>query len=117
MSHARAEGSGIAGIVLAAGSGSRYGGPKALVRFGGELLVQRACRLLREGGCDPVLVVLGAQADRVRAAAGLPPTGTAAGGVACVDNPGWAAGIGSSLRAGLAAGPAGVSAVVVALAD
>jgi nicotine blue oxidoreductase len=110
----------IAGIVLAAGSGSRYGQPKALVRFGPELLVERACRLLSEGGCDPVLVVLGAQADRVRAAAGLPPAGAAgpAGpGPSTVDNPDWATGIGSSVRAGLAAVPAGTDAAVVALAD
>ena len=118
MSHARAEGSGIAGIVLAAGSGSRYGEPKALVPFGGELLVQRACRLLREGGCDLVLVVLGAQADRVRAAAALPPAGAAATSVlSTVDNLDWATGIGSSVRAGLAAVPAPAVAAVVALAD
>ena len=35
----------VAGLVLAAGSGSRYGGPKALVPFEGELLVERAVRL------------------------------------------------------------------------
>ncbi|HSV67378.1 MAG TPA: nucleotidyltransferase family protein [Mycobacteriales bacterium] len=99
----------IAGIVLAAGGGSRYGGPKALVRFGGELLVERACRMLAEGGCRPVTAVLGAGAAAVRAAAPhLPST---------VDNLAWASGIGSSLRAGLAAVPAGAEAVVVALAD
>ena len=48
----------VAGLVLAAGSGSRYGGPKALVPFEGELLVERAVRLLTEGGCAPVVVVL-----------------------------------------------------------
>jgi CTP:molybdopterin cytidylyltransferase MocA len=110
---------GVAGIVLAAGSGSRYGGPKALVRFGPELLVQRACRLLAEGGCDPVLAVLGAEADRVRAAAGLPAAGPArpGGGPGTVDNPDWPTGIGSSVRAGLAAVPAGTAAAVLALAD
>jgi len=110
---------GAAGIVLAAGSGTRYGGPKALVRFGPELLVQRACRLLAEGGCDPVLAVLGAAADRVRTAAGLPAAGPArpGGGPGTVDNPDWATGIGSSVRAGLAAVPAGAAAAVLALAD
>lgn len=98
----------VAGIVLAAGSGSRYGQPKALVRFGGELLVERACRLLAEGGCDPVLAVLGAGSDRVRATATLPRA---------VDNPDWATGMGSSVRAGLAAIPPGVDAAVIALAD
>jgi CTP:molybdopterin cytidylyltransferase MocA len=107
----------VAGIVLAAGSGSRYGQPKALVRFGTELLVQRACRLLRAGGCEPVLVVLGAQADLVRAAAGLPPAGREVAGLRTVDNPAWATGIGSSVRAGVAAAPATAVAAVVALAD
>ncbi|HZB47826.1 MAG TPA: NTP transferase domain-containing protein, partial [Mycobacteriales bacterium] len=55
----------VAGLVLAAGGGSRMGRPKALVRLGGELLVERACRLLADGGCAPVLAVLGAGADEV----------------------------------------------------
>jgi CTP:molybdopterin cytidylyltransferase MocA len=99
----------VAGIVLAAGSGSRFGGPKALVRFGDELLVERACRLLRDGGCDPLLVVLGAQADAVRERAALPPL--------TVLNEDWRSGIGSSVRAGLAAVPSGYEAAVIALAD
>jgi nicotine blue oxidoreductase len=99
----------VAGIVLAAGAGSRFGGPKALVRFGAELLVERACRLLADGGCDPLLVVLGAAADQVRAEATLPPL--------TVLNPDWPSGIGSSVRAGLAAVPGTLDAAVVALAD
>ena len=100
----------VAGLVLAAGSGSRYGGPKALVAFEGELLVERAARLLVEGGCAPVLVVLGAAAEQVRAAAVLPEVVVAAD---------WPTGMGASLRAGLAAleGRAEVDACVVALAD
>lgn len=102
----------VAGLVLAAGSGSRFGGPKALVPFEGELLVERAVRMLRQGGCTPVLVVLGAAADRVRATADLP--------VDVVEAPDWATGMGASLRAGLAAlagHPARPAACVVALAD
>lgn len=101
--------SGTAGLVLAAGAGRRFGGPKALVRWRGELLVERAVRLLAAGGCDPVLVVLGAGADEVLATADL---GTARP----VVNPDWASGMGSSLRAGLAAVPAGAD-VVVTLVD
>jgi CTP:molybdopterin cytidylyltransferase MocA len=99
-----------AGLVLAAGGGRRYGEPKALVRFRGRLLVERAADLLRSGGCDPVLVVLGAAADEVVATAELPE-------VTVVRNPDWAGGMGSSLRAGLAALPAGATAVVVTLVD
>lgn len=85
-----------AGLVLAAGAGRRYGGPKALIEYGGQLLVERAAQTLREGGCDPVVVVLGAAAPRIRAAAQLT-------GATVVDNPQWHTGMASSLRTGLAA--------------
>jgi nicotine blue oxidoreductase len=97
-----------AGLVLAAGAGRRYGSPKALVRLGDRLLVERAADLLATGGCDPVLVVLGAAAEEVLAAATLPEV---------VRNPDWATGMGSSLRAGLAALPPAADAVVVTLVD
>jgi CTP:molybdopterin cytidylyltransferase MocA len=84
----------VAGLLLAAGGGRRYGMPKALVRHGGRLFVERAADVLHEAGCDPVVVVLGASADEVRAHATLP-------GSSLVDNPDWATGMGSSLRAGL----------------
>jgi nicotine blue oxidoreductase len=102
----------VAGLVLAAGGGSRYGSPKALVRLRGRLLVERAADLLAAGGCDPVVVVLGAAADEVLAAARLPRTG-----VRTVVNPDWPTGMGSSLRVGLAAVPADAEAVVVTLVD
>lgn len=95
----------VAGLVLAAGSGSRLGTPKALVELAGERLVDRAVRVLREGGCDPVLVVAGA------AELDVP-------GATVVVNPDWTGGMGSSLRAGLAAlVGTDAAAVVVALVD
>lgn len=95
----------VAGLVLAAGSGSRYGGPKALVVYEGTRLVDRASRLLVTGGCDPVVVVSGA----------VPLT---VPGAIVVHNPGWASGMGSSLRAGLRAlSWSAADAVVVALVD
>ncbi len=87
-----------AGLLLAAGAGRRYGMPKALVTHAGRLLVERAMATLVEGGCDPVVVVLGAAADEVLARAQL-------SGAIVVVNPEWAGGMGSSLRAGLAALP------------
>lgn len=100
-----------AGLLLAAGAGRRYGRPKALVTYQGRLLADRAVGALREGGCDPVVVVLGAAAGQVRAVADL-------AGCRVVDNPQWETGMGSSLRAGLAelAGT-GAVAVVVLLVD
>ena len=94
-----------AGLVLAAGAGRRFGRPKALVTWRGRTLVEHAVALLADGGCDPVVVVLGAGADEVP-----PPRGAGT-----VVNPAWDSGMGSSLRAGLAA-VAG-SDVVVTLVD
>lgn len=104
----------VAGVLLAAGAGTRFGGPKALVRLHGELLVHRGVRLLREGGCDRVLVVLGAQAERVRAEL---RDHLDRGDVDAVVAEDWATGMGASLRAGLAALPSDAGACVVALAD
>lgn len=99
----------VAGLVLAAGAGRRYGMAKALVEHRGELLVRRAAGTLRDAGCGPVLVVIGASGPQVRAAA---PELT------YVDNPGWAGGMGSSLRTGLTAlTGAPAEAVVVLLVD
>lgn len=102
----------VAGLLLAAGAGRRYGMPKALARLGGgRLLVERGAATLREGGCDPVVVVLGAAADRVRAEASL-------GDAIVVDNPRWPTGMGSSLGLGLrAALELGVEAALVLLVD
>ncbi|GAA5145438.1 nucleotidyltransferase family protein [Pseudonocardia eucalypti] len=70
------------------------GGPKALVELAGRPLVLRALDALREGGCAPLVVVLGAAADRV--APLLPPDALP------MIAPDWAEGMGASLRAGLA---------------
>ncbi|MFD4026211.1 NTP transferase domain-containing protein [Streptomyces sp. NPDC058576] len=87
----------VAGVLLAAGGGRRLGGrPKALLRHRGRPLVEHALRSLRNGGCGPLHVVLGAAADEVRARADLT-------GCAVAVNPGWEEGMGSSLRLGLAA--------------
>lgn len=96
----------VAGLVLAAGAGRRYGGPKAPVVIDGERLVDRAVRVLAEGGCDPVHVVLGAWQGDVP-------------GAQTVANPEWPEGMGSSLRAGIAAIEADpdVDRVVVTLVD
>ncbi|MFI8962351.1 NTP transferase domain-containing protein [Streptomyces sp. NPDC053493] len=104
----------VAGLLLAAGGGRRLGGrPKALLPHRGRPLVEHAVRVLREGGCEVVHVVLGAAAERVRAEASLP-------GCVLVDNPDWAEGMGSSLRAGLAslrAEALPVDAALVSLVD
>jgi len=99
--------SGVAGLLLAAGAGRRLGRPKALVEVGGMTLAERGIELLAGGGTDPVFMVTGAVELEFP-------------GVRTVWNPDWATGMGSSLRAGLAAlgaQPDSGAAVVVALVD
>ncbi|MFI9510735.1 NTP transferase domain-containing protein [Nocardia sp. NPDC052566] len=83
-----------AGIVLAAGAGTRYGMPKALAEGGSWL--RAAVTALRDGGCAPIIVVLGATGPAPDAVA-LPD------GVRAVWAADWATGMGASLRAGLRA--------------
>jgi nicotine blue oxidoreductase len=102
----------VAGLLLAAGGGRRLGGrPKALLRHRGRPLVEHAVGVLRAAGCARVHVVLGAQAAAVRDQAEL-------GDCVLVDNPDWAAGMGSSLRAGLdSLADTGARAALVSLVD
>jgi CTP:molybdopterin cytidylyltransferase MocA len=98
--------SSVAGILLAAGEGSRLGQPKALVELGGQTLAERGVALLRDGGADPVVVVTGAAPVDIE-------------GVRIVHNPQWRSGMGSSLVAGLQAleHQPTAGAAVIALAD
>jgi CTP:molybdopterin cytidylyltransferase MocA len=94
----------IAGVLLAAGEGSRLGRPKALVELGGIRLVDRGIALLRDGGTAPVVAVTGAAVVDLL-------------GVITVHNPDWRTGMGSSLAVGLGSVPASCDAAVVALVD
>jgi CTP:molybdopterin cytidylyltransferase MocA len=114
----------VAGVLLAAGEGSRFGRPKALVELDGQTLAARGVNVLRTGGADPILVVIGAAQVNLD-------------GIHTVYNEQWRTGMGSSLRAALraltdaegaegaegpqdrtaATLPVDVGAVVVALAD
>jgi CTP:molybdopterin cytidylyltransferase MocA len=87
----------VAAVVLAAGAGSRFGGPKQ------ALLLPEVLRRVRESSVDDVLVVTGAH-----------PLETDARVVGCPD---WELGPGASLRCGLAALDEDVEAGVVVLAD
>ena len=88
--------SGCAAIILAAGASSRLGEPKQLVMLAGERLLERAVRVAHEAGCAPIVVVLGAAADRVAAESSL-------GQATIVINDAWEEGMASSIRAGVAA--------------
>ncbi len=100
----------IAGIVLAAGRSSRLGRPKQLLPLQGEPLIRHTLRRVLASSLDRVLLVIGHEADEVRAAvAGL--------SVDCVVNPDAAAGQSTSVRAGLAALPPDAEAAVFILGD
>ncbi|MFF7307946.1 NTP transferase domain-containing protein [Streptomyces sp. NPDC008137] len=102
----------VAGLLLAAGGGRRLGGrPKALLPHRGRPLVEHAVRVLREGGCTRIHVVLGARSEEVRERAALPDC-------VLVDNPDWEQGMGTSLRAGLdSLAGTGARAALVSLVD
>ncbi len=101
----------IAGVVLAAGRSSRMGGPnKLLEQIAGRPLVRIVVDAVLASRARPVIVVTGHQRERVEAAlAGLP--------VRFVHNPHFADGLGTSLKAGIAALPAGADGAIVCLGD
>lgn len=95
-----------AGLVLAAGAGIRMGTPKALVPG----WLARSGWTLREAGCDPVIVVLGAAANPART---LVPADVR---VVVADD--WELGMSASLRAGITAvTDSDAAAVVITLVD
>ncbi|MBI4503654.1 MAG: nucleotidyltransferase family protein [Gemmatimonadetes bacterium] len=100
----------VAGVVLAAGTSTRMGENKLLFELEGEPAVRRAVARATAAALDPVIVVLGHEADRILPAlAGL--------GCRSVLNPDYARGINSSLKCGIAALPTAAVAAVVLLAD
>ncbi len=96
-------------MVLAAGSSTRMGRNKLLLDLGGETVVRRAVRSALEAGLEPVIVVLGHEAEGV---------GAQLAGLACstVLNLDHAKGLGTSLHAGVARA-AQASALILILAD
>jgi nicotine blue oxidoreductase len=78
----------VAGLILAAGAGTRMGTPKALVELAGETLVARSVQVLADAGVEPIVVVVGAVDVTVADAR-------------VVNNPRWADGMGTSLAVGM----------------
>ncbi len=98
------------GLLLAAGAGTRMGQPKALVSDEDGTWLARGVRVLDEGGCAGVTVVLGARSsEAVSFLDGL--------GVDVVVAHDWENGMSASLVAGLAAMPGDVDAALVHLVD
>ncbi|GAB3037039.1 nucleotidyltransferase family protein [Spirosoma pulveris] len=87
----------IATIILAAGASSRLGGePKQLLTTNGKTLVRHMAEAVLSLQTGPVIVVLGANSDRIQAEISDLP-------LHWLVNPNWAEGMASSLRVGLTA--------------
>lgn len=99
----------VAGLVLAAGAGTRFGGRKQLAELDGRPLLEHALAAMAAAPVAEVVVVLGADADAVAAGVDLQ-------GARAVVATGWAEGQAASLRAGVEA-LAGTEAIVVVLGD
>jgi len=97
-----------AGLILAAGESRRMGSPKALLRYRDQTFLDTLTALFAQR-CSPVIVVLGAHADQIRAAAVRPAT--------LVLNPDYALGMTTSLQCGLRAVPPDADGVLFTLVD
>ena len=103
----------IGAILLAAGSGSRMGQTKQLMKISGQSLVRRAAVAAIDAGCQPVIVVTGADAEAVAGE-------IRALSAEAAHNSDWPRGMGTSIRWGLAAALAknpDLDAVVLLLCD
>jgi molybdenum cofactor cytidylyltransferase len=99
----------VAAVVLAAGQSSRMGSNKLLADVGGQPMIRRTVAAMRQAA-DVTIVVTGRDQGLIEAAlAGLPVT--------FVHNPDFAAGLSTSLRAGIAALTPDTDAAVIALGD
>lgn len=96
----------IPALILAAGSGKRMGGPKALQIWERETLLQRMIRIASTAGCLPLLAVVGTW-----------DPGPLNHSVRTISNPEAAEGMASSIRAGVAALPAEAEGVLLLTVD
>jgi CTP:molybdopterin cytidylyltransferase MocA len=92
----------ITAVVLAAGAGSRLGGPKALAELAGRSLLAHVLATCAASLVDEVVVVTGEQAERVAAAAETEALALPELPVRVVRHEGWRSGRTGSLQAGLA---------------
>ncbi|MDP9253473.1 MAG: nucleotidyltransferase family protein [Verrucomicrobiota bacterium] len=84
----------IGAIVLAAGGSVRFGSPKQLLEFRGQSLLRRVFDAATTAGCSPIVVVIGAEGERITAE--LRETSALV-----IENDDWRNGIGTSIRAGV----------------
>jgi molybdenum cofactor cytidylyltransferase len=102
--------SGVSAIVLAAGSSTRMGTVKPLVRIGGKTMLERTLLAVRESRVDEIVVVLGHSAALIQQSVHLD-------GTRVVMNNSYQEGMASSLRTGLSSLRANAAAALIVLAD
>ena len=100
----------VAAIILAAGASVRFGQPKLLADWRGKPLIAHVADVALASSARPIIVVVGAHEQAIRAALGERP-------VTVVVNPNWAEGMSSSVRAGVKTLPPGTSGALFVLAD
>ncbi len=100
----------IAAVILAAGASTRFGKPKQLLDWGGVPLLAHATDVALAAGLEPVIVVLGCQAEAARAALGTRPA-------RAVMNWRWEEGMSASVQMGLAALPPTTDAAIFLQCD
>ena len=100
----------IAAVVLAAGGSTRMGQPKVLLDIDGEPLIARVVRVATEAGLAPIVVVAGAEIDRLRSVLG-------ASRARVVENRSWAEGLASSICCGIETLSSECDAAVLLLGD
>jgi molybdenum cofactor cytidylyltransferase len=98
----------VAGVVLAAGAASRFGGPKLAAPLGGRPILEHVLRAAQAAGLGPIVVVIGPDATELGAIA-------RAAGAGVAINPRPADGLASSVRIGLGAIAADGSATAAAI--
>jgi molybdenum cofactor cytidylyltransferase len=99
-----------AGIILAAGEGSRFGQPKQLLDYKGQPFVRRVAMTALASGLSPVVLVTGAHLKDVQAVVSDLP-------IIIAHNPQWVTGQSSSIQVGLHQLPAETGAAIFLLAD
>lgn len=100
----------VAGVILAAGSGSRIGQPKQLLQWRGESFIHIIAREALSANLDPVVVISGYASEQIQGAVSDLPVHVAY-------NPEWRGGQSSSVKAGLRTLPGSCGACLFLLAD
>ena len=87
-----------AGVILAAGSSTRMGSAKQLLKLGGKTLIERTLTEALKSDLDLVVLVIGYMADEIKGNIGVDPNEKK---LKIIQNGNWKEGISSSIKTGL----------------